>query len=363
MIKLMKEQEKKQKKIKELSKHEMELDLKRKNEIIERTEELLRYDTQQYKDVHRGMLLSEVLKERGIAKKLAEEKAVKENIYEAQEESSFLQRIEKEKEKEVIEKAKKRDFEKEWALKREEQVKENKLRKDRDFKEDVEDYHRRIDIMKDEIKREQKLQEIEKIETATKLRDQLRDLASKQEKRDKDQKEDDDAFAKMYRLQDMYAERKKDHELLHKARIERISERQNRAFNYYEGIVSKIKDDTEERNMRYNDQMERKLFDEQCAKIERDRVKAMETKITFEEAQREKTQKKLKDKEALLQEREIHVQKLNDVHDEVRKRKESSEAAQKKLLKFWSNQKKELTDKRRSEIEDDKQRLNFTLRR
>merc|ERR1712045_908308 len=52
----------------------------------------------------------------------------------------------------------------------------------------------------------------------------------------------------------------------------------------------------------------------------------------------------------------------NDVHDEVRKRKESSEAAQKKLLKFWSNQKKELTDKRRSEIEDDKQRLNFTLR-
>ena len=362
LIKLMKEQEKKKEKIEELSKHEMELDLKRKNEIIEKTEELLRFDTQQYKDIHRGMLLAEVLKERDIAKKLAEENAAKEKASEFQEEVKFIERIEREKEKDLIEKAKKKDFEKEWDLKREEQRKENKLRKERDFKEEVEDYHRRIEIMKDEIKREKKLQEIEKLERTTKFKDQLRDLTAKREQKNKEQKEDDEAFEKMYKIQDIHAERKKDHELLEKARIERISERQNRAINYYGGILSKIKDDTEERNKIYNDQVERKLFDEQCAQIERDRVKAVEAKAVFEEAQREKALKKQKEKEAILQEREIHVQKLSDVHEKVRKRKEDSEAAQKKLNKFWSNQKKELADKRRSEIEEDKQRLNFTLK-
>ena len=358
----MKEQEKKKEKIEEMSKLEMELDLQKKNEIIEKTEQLLRFETQQYKDIHRGMLLAEVLKERDTAKKLKDENAAKEKNLEFKQEVTFLERIEREKEKELLEQAKKKDFEKEWDQKREEQRRENKLRKDREFKEEVEDYHRRIDIMKDEIKREKKLQEIEKLEKATKFKNQIRDLASNREQRNKDQKEDDEAFEKMYRLQDMHAERKKDHELLEKARIERIAERQKRAINHYGGILSKIKDDTEERNKIYNDQVERRLFDEQCAQIERDRVKAMEAKNVFEEAQREKVLKKQKEKEALLQEREIHVQKLSDVHDQVRKRKESSEAAQKKLNKFWSNQKKELADKRRMEIEEDMQRLNFTLK-
>ena len=362
LIKLMKEQEQKKDKIEEMSKHEMELDLQRKNEIIEKTEQLLRFDTQQYKDIHRSMLLAEVLKERDIAKKLSEKNATEEKIFELQEEVTFLERIEGEKEKERLDKAKKKEFEKEWDHKREEQRKENKLRKEREFKEEVEDYHRRIEIMKDEIKREKKLQEIEKLEKTTRFKDQLRDLTSKREQRNKELKEDDEAFEKMYQVQDIHAERKKDHKSLEKARVERISERQNRAINYYDGIVSKIRDDTEERNKIYNDQVERKLFDEQCAQIERERVKAMEAKNAFEEAQRENALKKQKEKEAILQEREIHVQKLSDVHEKVRKRKENSEAAQKKLNKFWSNQKKELADKRRSEIEEDKQRLNFTLK-
>ena len=362
LIKLMKEQEQKKDKIEEMSKHEMELDLQRKNEIIEKTEQLLRFDTQQYKDIHRSMLLAEVLKERDIAKKLSEKNATEEKIFELQEEVTFLERIEGEKEKERLDKAKKKEFEKEWDHKREEQRKENKLRKEREFKEEVEDYHRRIEIMKDEIKREKKLQEIEKLEKTTRFKDQLRDLTSKREQRNKELKEDDEAFEKMYQVQDIHAERKKDHKSLEKARVERISERQNRAINYYDGIVSTIRDDTEERNKIYNDQVERKLFDEQCAQIERERVKAMEAKNAFEEAQRENALKKQKEKEAILQEREIHVQKLSDVHEKVRKRKENSEAAQKKLNKFWSNQKKELADKRRSEIEEDKQRLNFTLK-
>ena len=362
LIKLMKEQEQKKDKIEEMSKHEMELDLQRKNEIIEKTEQLLRFDTQQYKDIHRSMLLAEVLKERDIAKKLSEKNATEEKIFELQEEVTFLERIEGEKEKERLDKAKKKEFEKEWDHKREEQRKENKLRKEREFKEEVEDYHRRIEIMKDEIKREKKLQEIEKLEKTTRFKDQLRDLTSKREQRNKELKEDDEAFEKMYQVQDIHAERKKDHKSLEKARVERISERQNRAINYYDGIVSKIRDDTEERNKIYNDQVERKLFDEQCAQIERERVKAMEAKNAFEEAQRENALKKQKEKEAILQEREIHVQKLSDVHEKVRKRKENSEAAQKKLNKFWSNQKKELADKRSSEIEEDKQRLNFTLK-
>ena len=362
LIKLMKEQEQKKDKIEEMSKHEMELDLQRKNEIIEKTEQLLRFDTQQYKDIHRSMLLAEVLKERDIAKKLSEKNTTEQKIFEFQEEVTFLERIEGEKEKERLDKAKKKEFEKEWDHKREEQRKENKLRKEREFKEEVEDYHRRIEIMKDEIKREKKLQEIEKLEKTTRFKDQLRDLTSKREQRNKELKEEDEAFEKMYQVQDIHAERKKDHKSLEKARVERISERQNRAINYYDGIVSKIRDDTEERNKIYNDQVERKLFDEQCAQIERERVKAMEAKSAFEEAQRETALKKQKEKEAILQEREIHVQKLSDVHEQVRKRKENSEAAQKKLNKFWSNQKKELADKRRSEIEEDKQRLNFTLK-
>ena len=358
----MKEQEHKKDEIEEMSKHEMELDLKRKNEIIEKTEQLLRFDTQQYKDIHRSMLLAEVLKERDIAKKLSEKNATEEKIFELQEEVTFLERIEGEKEKERLDKGKKKEFEKEWDHKREEQRKENKLRKEHEFKEEVEDYHRRIEIMKDEITREKKLQEVEKLEKTTRFKDQLRDLTSKREQRNKELKEDDEAFEKMYQVQDIHAERKKDHKSLEKARVERISERQNRAINYYDGIVSKIRDDTEERNKIYNDQVERKLFDEQCAQIERERVKAMEAKNAFEEAQRENALKKQKEKEAILQEREIHVQKLSDVHEKVRKRKENSEAAQKKLNKFWSNQKKELADKRRSEIEEDKQRLNFTLK-
>ena len=53
---------------------------------------------------------------------------------------------------------------------------------------------------------------------------------------------------------------------------------------------------------------------------------------------------------------------LIDVHDEVKKRKEKSAAAQDKLNAFWKHQKTELEDKRRSQIEEDKHRLNVTLK-
>ena len=85
LIKLMKEKNEKEAKIEQLSKHEMELDLKRKQEVIEETEKLLRFATDGYKEIHRGMMLSEVLKERDIAKQLAEEKLKKEKIHEEQE--------------------------------------------------------------------------------------------------------------------------------------------------------------------------------------------------------------------------------------------------------------------------------------
>ena len=74
----MKEEAEKKDKIELLSKAEMELDLQRKKEVIAETEKLLKFSTERYKDIHRGMLLSEVLKERDIALKLNKEKLKKE---------------------------------------------------------------------------------------------------------------------------------------------------------------------------------------------------------------------------------------------------------------------------------------------
>ena len=59
-----------------LSKHEMELDLQRKKDVISETEKLLRFSTDRYKEIHRGMMLSKVLKERDMALKLKEDKVI-----------------------------------------------------------------------------------------------------------------------------------------------------------------------------------------------------------------------------------------------------------------------------------------------
>ena len=274
----------------------------------------------------------------------------------------FLQRIEREKEKEIVQQRKRKEFEKEWATKRDNQIEENKRNKAKAFQEDVEDYHRRIEHMEDEIKKEKKLQEIEKLESETKRKNQLCDIAQKQDKMRKDQREDEEAFTKMYDIQDLHAERKKNHQKLHLARQDRIAERQNQACNRYAKTLSEVQDHTDERNRDFNDKLDRKLFEENLAKTNKEMSKRLQEKSNFEEALREKKLRKQKEREALLHERELHAQKLIDVHDEVKKRKEKSAAAQDKLNAFWKHQKTELEDKRRSQIEEDKHRLNVTLK-
>ena len=122
----MKEEKEKKEKIEQMSKEEMEIDLLRKKEIIEKTEKLLEFSTDRYKEIHRGMMLSEILKERDIAANLSKEKQRKEKIKEQESDLIYLDRIRKEKEKDILEKIKKDAFEKEWSRKREEQIAERR---------------------------------------------------------------------------------------------------------------------------------------------------------------------------------------------------------------------------------------------
>ena len=274
----------------------------------------------------------------------------------------YLERINQEKEKEKLKKIKKKDFEKEWFLKREEQCRENKLRKEREFQEEVDELNRKVEIMQDEIKKERKLQEIEELERKTKMSDQRKDMGEKKDRRVQEQLEDDAAFEKMYSVQDYHEQMKKDHQKFEKARLERIVERQNTACNKYSELISKIKDDTEERNAKYNEEMERKLFKENIEKENKKSQLKSQTLKNFQEYEKEKHAKKLREREAILQERENHINKVNDVHEEVKKKKDASAAAQKNLINFWSKQKKDIQDKRKFEIDDAKRRLSVTLK-
>ena len=239
---------------------------------------------------------------------------------------------------------------------------ENKERKAREFQEEVDDLNRKVEIMHDEIKKEQKLQEIEKIEQKTKFDLQQEDLASKRNQRMKDQREDDEAFSKMYSIQDFHENRKKEHQQLLQSRQERIAERQQHAFMHYAKKLSEITDDTEERNKKYNEEIERKLFYENLDNQNRLNEKKNQAKLFFFESEKEKQKRKIRESEEILKEREKHAMKLNDVHKEVAKKKEASAVAQKNLNQFWSKQKKELEAKRKGQIDDAKRRLSVTIK-
>ena len=70
----MKEEEMKKEKEERLNKEELMYDMERRKKVIEDTQSLLTFATDRYKEIHRGMLMSEVLKERDIAAKLQAEK-------------------------------------------------------------------------------------------------------------------------------------------------------------------------------------------------------------------------------------------------------------------------------------------------
>ena len=236
------------------------------------------------------------------------------------------------------------------------------MRKEREFQEEVEEYNRKVEIMHDEIKKERKLQEIEELERKTRMNDQRIDMGEKKDKRKQEQIVDEAAFDKMYSVQDYHEQMKQDHKKLEKARLQRIAERQDKACHSYSELLSKIKDDTEERNLKYNEDVERKLFQENIELENKKSQLKSQTLKNFQEYEKEKHAKKLREREAILLERENHINKVNDVHGEVKKKKEASAAAQKNLINFWSKQKKDIQDKRKFEIDDAKRRLSVTLK-
>ena len=216
--------------------------------------------------------------------------------------------------------------------------------------------------MEDDIKKERKLQEVEKLERKTLFDTRQGDMKAKREKLLKEQREEEDAFTKMYSVQKLHENTKKEHIEKQKSRLDRISERQNIAFNNYSSTLSKIKDDTEEKILKYNTQLDEKLFYENIERQNKIEAKKIETQNNFIEYEKMKHMRKIKEREEIMLEREQHINKVKDVNDELKQKKEASKAAQNKLNKFWSKQVKDIEDRRRNEIYDAKHRLSVTLR-
>ena len=362
-MKLMRQEAEKKEKVEALSREEMEVDLQRKNKIIEDTQKYLRFSTERYKEIHSGMLLSEVLKERDMAANIKKEKDASQEKFEFEEDLKYLEYNRKQMEKDEIKKKKIKDFEKDWDNKRREQVKERQSQKKKDFEEEVAEVNRKIEVMKDEIRKERDLQEVERIEREDKYNMRKRDILLKQEKASRDKDEDEAAFRKMFEVQSQHDQRKVKHQEHFLARQERIAERQDRAGQSYAITLANIKDDTEDKINKYNQEMEMKLFNESQEAEERENMKKMQRNDWYLQAEREMRERRGREKEETLREREKNELQVKDVHDELKRKKVASDQAQRKLNKFWSNQKKELEEKRRNKISEDKNRLANTLKR
>ena len=363
LIKLMKEEAEKKEVIQQMSKEELELDLKRKNEVIAETQKLLNYETERYKEVHRGMMLSEVLKERDLALKVNKEKEKKEIILRKQQEEEYLKRAKSELEKEKNEKLKRDIFEKEWAKKREQQIIQRKQEKERLFQEDVEENQRKIEVIKNEIEKEKHLQLVEKLERETFFQTQTKDIQSKRNKLKKDQEVDNEAFDKMYTVQEMQDQRKKEHAIQHRERQQRIAARQEKAFQLRAQSLVGKRDFTDEINSKYLEEMDIKQFEENLKQQEKKKELTRQHYAYHNQASNEKKKIQEKEMKELLKEREANLNKVVDVKDEVKRRKELGKGKLLKLNNFWCHQIKELEDKRQKELDDDKMRLNVALKR
>ena len=363
LIKLMKEEAEKKEEIEEISREEMELDLKRKTDIIAETQKLLNHETDRYKEVHRGMMLSEVLKERELALRVNKEKEKKEIYLRKQQEEEYLKRAKVEVEKEKLEKVKRDKFEKEWAKKREDQIILRKQEKDKEFQEDVEENQRKIEVIKNEIEKEQHLQHVEKLERETLFQKHAADIENKRNQARKHQEIEDEAFNKMYTVQEMHDQRKKEHALQHDERQQRIAARQDKVIQLRAKSFAGRRDFTDKINENFLEEMDKKRFDENLKVQEKKRELTRQHYQYHDEVAIER--KKIQDQELqeVLKEREGHVNKVKSVKDEVKRRKDVEKAKLNKLNNFWCHQIKELEDKRKKETDDDKMRLNVALKR
>ena len=366
-MRLMKQENEKKEKVEAMSREEMEIDLQRKKKVIEETENILKFSTERYKEIHSGMLLSEVLKERDIAMKIKHEKDALQEKLEQEEDLKYLENIKKKIEKDEIKKMKRKDFEHEWELKRAEQRKEKKIQKEKEFAEEVAEVNKKIEIMKDEIKKERNLQDVERLEREETFKLRQRDLQLKHEKASRDREEEEAAVRKMFEIQELQEQRKVQHQAHFQARQGRIADRQTRAEERFALArtrgETKAAEETEEKLRKYNQELELKHFQQSLEAEERENRKKTEKNCWYFQAEKEKEERKLKEKEEMLAVREKNAAQVRDVHDELKKKKDASELAQRKLNKFWANQNKELEEKRRNKITEDKQRLSNTLKR
>ena len=359
----MKEEAEKTEVIEQLSKEELELDLKRKTEVINETQKLLNYDTGRYKDIHRGMMLAEVLKEREIALEIKKEKEKKETKLRKQQEEEYKKRTLAEIEKEKAETIKRKQFEKEWAMKREQQIILKKQEKEKQFQEEVEEYQRKIEVTKNEIDNERHLQQVEKLERETLLKTKVEDLKNKQDHFQKIQKADEDAFKKMYSVQDIHEKRKKDHALQHNEKLQRIASRQEKVFQLKAESLKGKQDNTDEINSKYLEELDKKQFYENLAKEEKKKEMTKNHYQYHDQVAVERKKKEDQELKLVLEEREANAAKALAVKDEVKRRKAIEKSKLSKLNTFWSHQIKELEDKRKKEIDDEKMLIDVAFKR
>ena len=359
----MKEEAEKTEVIEQLSKEELELDLKRKTEVINETQKLLNYDTGRYKDIHRGMMLAEVLKEREIALEIKKEKEKKETKLRKQQEEEYKKRTLAEIEKEKAEIIKRKQFEKEWAMKREQQIILKKQEKEKQFQEEVEEYQRKIEVTKNEIDNERHLQQVEKLERETLLKTKVEDLKNKQDHFQKIQKADEDAFKKMYSVQDIHEKRKKDHALQHNEKLQRIASRQEKVFQLKAESLKGKQDNTDEINSKYLEELDKKQFYENLAKEEKKKEMTKNHYQYHDQVAVERKKKEDQELKLVLEEREANAAKALAVKDEVKRRKAIEKSKLSKLNTFWSHQIKELEDKRKKEIDDEKMLIDVAFKR
>ena len=74
LLELVKAEKEREKQKEEISKEELELENKQRQKIIEETQQSLNFDTEQYKDIHQGLKLSETLYERDKNEEIRKEK-------------------------------------------------------------------------------------------------------------------------------------------------------------------------------------------------------------------------------------------------------------------------------------------------
>ena len=359
----MKKEAEKTEEVEQLSKEELELDLKRKTEVINETQKLLNYETGRYKDIHRGMMLAEVLKERDIALEIKREKEKKEAKLRKQQEEEHKKRTNAEIEKEKSEKLKRKQLEKEWAMKRDEQIILKKQEKEKQFQEEVEENQRKAEVIKNEIDKERHLQQVEKLERETLIKIKLDDLKNKQDHLKKMEVAEEDAFKKMYTVQDIHEKRKKDHILLHNEKLQRIAARQEKVFQLRAKSFEGKRDYTDEINSKYLEEFDKKHFYENLAKEEKKKELTKNHYQYHDEVAIERKKKEEQELKTVLEEREANAAKALAVKDEVKRRKDIEKSKLSKLNNFWSHQIKELEDKRKKEIDDEKMLLNVAFKK